>query len=433
MFGGGEFIAQNKVLRGAYIKFVSSRRAAGIFSERGRAAIGLALSWGGEELLELEKEGFEKNAQALFGYSHLDPELRPIRELFLGAKTLLLMRLNKNGAKASKTEAGLTVTAKHFGSRGNDLAVSILKLPEERFQIITRLSGEAVDVQTVKSTSEVKDNAFVSFSFSGQTPTAVAAIPLAGGSNGTVTGQAHTEFLAKLEGQDFQVLAYDGNDSTVKELYVSYTKRMRQEAGVKFQTVLFQKAADFEGVINLTTPAKEWAEGLIYFTAGILAGAPVNRSVTGQEYTGEYEVEKEYTLKELEKGITAGEFLYHKAGGRTLVLSDINCLTSFRPEMPADFSHNQIIRVLDQIGKDIAAIFCGRYLGKVQNNADGRISFWAEITSHAQKLQASGAITDFSDSDIVVLAGEEKEAVAVSYQVTPAAAMEKLYMTVQVR
>ncbi|WP_418884602.1 phage tail sheath C-terminal domain-containing protein [Anaerotignum propionicum] len=49
-----------------------------------------------------------------------------------------------------------------------------------------------------------------------------------------------------------------------------------------------------------------------------------------------------------------------------------------------DFKSSQVIRVIDQIGNDIAVLFNIRYMGKVQNNELGIIAFlivWLPTTS----------------------------------------------------
>ena len=110
-----------------------------------------------------------------------------------------------------------------------------------------------------------------------------------------------------------------------------------------------------------------------------------------------------------------------------------NTFTSFTKEKSKYFQSNQVMRVLDQIGNDIATIFQERYLGKVQNNHAGRIAFWNDITDFYRNLERIEAITDFTPDDVVVEQGESKESVVVTTSVTPVQSMEKLYMTVVVR
>jgi hypothetical protein len=96
------------------------------------------------------------------------------------------------------------------------------------------------------------------------------------------------------------------------------------------------------------------------------------------------------------------------------------------------FKDNQTIRVIDQIGNDIAVLFNTKYLGIVPNDAAGRISLWADIVAHHRQMEQIRAIEDFSDTDVVVEQGSTKKAVVVNDLVTVVNAMGKLYMTVTV-
>lgn len=96
------------------------------------------------------------------------------------------------------------------------------------------------------------------------------------------------------------------------------------------------------------------------------------------------------------------------------------------------FKDNQTIRVIDQIGNDIAVLFNTKYLGIVPNDAAGRVSLWADIVAHHRQMEQIRAIEDFSDTDVVVEQGSTKKAVVVNDLVTVVNAMGKLYMTVTV-
>ena len=75
---------------------------------------------------------------------------------FANAKTLYTYRLNGGGAKASNTYA----TAKHSGTRGNDLRVVIQVNEEEtsNYDVSLYLGSVCVDKQTVKVATELKDS-----------------------------------------------------------------------------------------------------------------------------------------------------------------------------------------------------------------------------------------------------------------------------------
>jgi len=79
-------------------------------------------------------------------------------------------------------------------------------------------------------------------------------------------------------------------------------------------------------------------------------------------------------------------------------------------------------------------VFDGFYIGKVDNNQDGRMLFRAELVSLFNTYQEIGAIQNFdSQADILVQAGAAKDAVFVEAVAQPVDAMEKLYMRVKVK
>ena len=97
------------------------------------------------------------------------------------------------------------------------------------------------------------------------------------------------------------------------------------------------------------------------------------------------------------------------------------------------FRDNQTVRVMDQIGNDIAVLFCTKYLGIVPNDAAGRISLWSDIVKHHRQLQEIRAIDEFADSDVTVTQGETRRSVVVTDLVTVVSSMGTLYMTVTVK
>lgn len=426
--GGGTFLVQNKVLPGAYINFVSRPRAMGNLGERGVVCVGMELDWGAEGMQTVEAAEYRTDSRKLFGYDYLHEEMKDMREIFLHAEKVKLYRLN-GGAKAAATLGGLTATAKYAGKRGNDICIAIVANVDEAdaFDVETYLETELVDTQTAKKAEELLANDFVTFSGSGALA-AAAGTYLTGGTTATVIGSGYADFLAAAEAEDFNVLAYNGSDATTKKLFVNFTKRMREEEGVKFVTVLHDFAeADHEGVISVGT-AKE----LVYWTAGATAGAAVNESLTNMMYDGEYEVDAKKKKSEYIKGIQAGQFLFYEEGGSLHVLRDINSFTAFTAAKNSDFSSNRVVRVLDSIANDVANIFSKYYLGKQSNNANGRNLLKAEILAYHEQLMQIEAIEAFTAEDLRVEKGAEKQDVVVYESVQPVDAMEKLYMKVEV-
>ena len=430
--GGGTFFTQNKVLPGAYINFISASKASATLSDRGYAAMAIELDWGVENtVFEVTNGDLQKNSMKLFGYDYTAPQLKGLRDLFLNLKTLYLYRLTSGGVKATNTYA----TAKYCGTRGNDLKVVISNNveEEEKFDVSLYIDDTTLlDKQTVSQMSELVDNDYVTWK-SGASLSETAGEPLSTGTNGTVNGLAHQTFLDKAESYYFNILGCVSTEDEIKSLYVAYTKRLRDEVGAKFQLVVHNKEADYEGVINVINDVEESpVSSLIYWVTGAEASCAVNASLLNKKYDGEFTVKADYTQSQLEGFINKGKFAFHNVGSDVRVLSDINTLLTVSDTKGDVFKENQTIRVCDQIANDIANIFNTRYLGVVPNDANGRISLWNDIVKHHQQLQDIRAIENFTSEDITVAQGDSKKAVVVYDKVTVVNAMAQLYMTVEI-
>lgn len=428
--GGGTFVTQNKILPGSYINFVSAARATSTIGERGYAALPIELDWGLEgEVMTIEAGDLQKNSMALFGYDYTSEKLNPLKDLFKHAKIGYLYRLNSGGIKASNDYA----VAQYSGIRGNDLRIVISEDVDQSsaFHVSTYLGDSKIDEQIVETTAELVPNAYIG-QWKEKELVASAGIPLTGGSNKSVTGDDYQTFLNKIEAYSFNTLGCLSEESTIKDLFVQFTKRMRDEVGVKFQTVVHNHKADFEGVINVKNTTVEGQTALIPWVTGASAGCEINRSNTNKTYNGAYTIHAEYTQKQLEECINVGEFVFHKCGDEVRVLDDINSFTSTTVDKNEDFQENQVIRILDQIGNDIAQLFNTKYLGKVQNNASGRIAFWNEIDNYNKQLEQIQAIENYNPDDLVVEKGNDKKSVVVTNPVIPVCCMSKLYMYVVV-
>jgi len=426
--GGGTFTYQNKALPGSYINFVSTGSASASLSDRGFAAIALPLSWGAlGEIITVTSEEFCNNSVGLFGYDYSHSALAGLRDLFLYADTCYIYRLGAGGVKASSALG----TAKYEGIRGNDILV-VVSAEDEGFCVKTYLAGLLRDSQVVAGAGELIDNDFVVFDTSAVLEI-TAGTAFTGGSDGSYSTADYQVFLSKLEGYSFNTLGCLSTDDAVKRLFVSFTNRMRDDVGVKFQCVLYRyPEADCEGIISVhnCVGGDEGDSSAVFWVTGVCAGCALNRSNTNRLYNGEFEVYADYTQAELEGFAKGGSFILHKVSGDVRVLEDINTFVSVTDEKSGDFSMNQTIRILDQIAADIASLFCGKYLGVIPNDNAGRISLWNDIVSHHQRLAAVRAIEDFSPDDITVSPGDSKTCVVVTDYITPVCAMSRLYMTV---
>ena len=217
---------------------------------RGRLECALVMDWGVEgEVITVTSEDFQKNALNIFGYDYGHEKMKGLRDLFMNIRTLYTYRLIKSGVKASNELA----EAKCAGIRGNDLKIAISANVDEpsKFDVSTILDYTVVDLQTVATVDELVANDWVTFK---SIPLAeTAAKPLTSGTNGSAVSTAEYQgFLDKIEAYSFNALGVPVKDETITSLIVSFTKRMRDEIGAKFQSVVYKKnTADYEGIVSV--------------------------------------------------------------------------------------------------------------------------------------------------------------------------------------
>lgn len=435
---GGTFTTQNKVRPGAYFN-ISSSATLGTLGDRGIATMALKLGWGAAKQVLTIHAG--DNVKSLLGYDITDPKLLLIKEALKRAGTLLLYRLNA-GTKATVTVGSLTATAKYGGIRGNDLKVIIQVNVDDaaKFDVKTLLGTEEMDKQTVPNIAGLVANAWIDWSGTGAL-TASAGASLINGADGTTTNSDHTDYLAAIEVYDFQTVALPSNDSTLKAVYVAFTKRLRDDEGRKIQTVLENyPTANYEGVVSVKNGVV-LSDGTILdaisataWVAGATAAAQVNESLTYQAYDDAIDANPRYTNSQIETALKAGEFLFTQNQGRAIIEQDINSLTTFSVTKGKVFSKNRVVRVLDAVNNDLRRAFESFYIGKLDNNPDGRNLLKNEYVKYLETLQSIGAIQNFdSQTDITVIQGESSDSVYTEVSIQPVDAVEKIYTKVKVR
>lgn len=246
-----------------------------------------------------------------------------------------------------------------------------------------------------------------------------------------------TNAINALEPYEFNVLCAYTEDAEDASAYVTAVKSWRDDLGKKCQVVVYeQEQPDHEGVINVvSTVSDEGAptHALVAWVAGAEAGCKINESCTNKLYNGEYDVVTDKTQSQLEACIENGQVAFHLVYGDVRMLEDINSLVTTSSDKGDDFKSNQTIRVIDQIANDIARLFNTKYLGKIPNNASGRVSLWADIVAHHRELESLQAIDTFDSSLLTVEQGNTKKSVVVNDVITVINAMSQLYMTVVVQ
>jgi hypothetical protein len=228
-------------------------------------------------------------------------------------------------------------------------------------------------------------------------------------------------------------VSYDANKTTI----ATWINAMRTNEGVKVQAVLANHVGDSEGVINV-------AQGIVLsdeteltiaettaWVGGVTAGANVNQSNTGKKYVGAIDVVPRMTKSEMETAISAGKFIFKVDSVQNVsVVSDINSLTNVTVDKGKQFKKNRVIRTLDGINNDITEIFESNYVGKINNNVDGRSALRATLIEYFNEMQRIAAIQNFTAEDVTVEAGTDSDAVVINCYIQPVDSVEKMYITV---
>lgn len=435
---GGTYTTQNKIRPGVYINFVSEGQLPGTLGERGTASIALNLDWGASKKMVTIVAG--DNTQKTLGYDYTSSQMMLIREALKRAQKLIVYRLN-DGEKSTVKADVLTATARYGGIRGNQLTITVEKNinNETLFDVSTLLDGSSVDKQTVSNAKELVANDYVVFAGEGAL-TATAGAPLVGGTSAAATNADHTAYLAELEALEFQTVGLISDEASLKSVYAAYIKRLRNTEGKKVQAVLANYPnADQEGVISvkngvvLTDGTVLDAKKSVAWVTGATAGAAVNSSLTYTAYDDAVDVNGKLTHSETEAALQKGEFVFTAVNDRAVVEQDINTFVSYTPEKARHFAKNRVVRVLDSIGNDMKRIFESYFIGKVNNNNDGRSLFRSQCIAYLDDLQNIGAVQNFNaQTDITVTAGNEVDSIVVELNVQPVDSVEKVYMKVKV-
>lgn len=432
---GGNWTTQNKVLPGVYTNFTAklSNNDTGVNGTVGLAAL---LPWLPEHKITKVYPEDIKNLVADFGELALT-----VQEALKNATSVLLFRLN-TGIAAAATLGNLICTAKYSGAFGNKLTVSISNVVGEvgSFYVTTFIGTDEVDRQKVSDASGIVNNDWIKFtSGESKTLTANAGAPLIDGTNGTVTNSDYTAFLSALEIESFGGLACTSNDADIKAMFVAFTKRLINDEGRYFQTVIPECTANFEGIISIQNgviltdgTAIDKIKATAYIAAAT-AAAPASTSLTNAVYKGSIDVDTRYTTKQQEDFAKSGQMIFTAdEKNNVYIQKDINTLTTFTDIKTYAFSKNKIIRTLFAIANKIKDMSNKSFIGKVPNTEDGRALFKAAILEYFRVLQSQSILKDIVPDDVIVRIGTQLDTIEIDYVVRPADTIDIIYNTIAV-
>ena len=352
---------------------------------------------------------------------------------------VLLYRLGASGqTAATATISPLTATAKYPGARGNDISIVITELttPEDTFTVSTVVDGDIVDQQTAKTVEDLVPNDWVTWSGTGALAATVGT-PLTTGADGTPAASDYTDFLTAIEPYKFDVLAYDGSDTTVQDAFQAFIKRIADEEGAQSQLVAAGLTNPDSRYITNVNSGVVLSDGttltpqqVVWWAAGAQAGAQYNESLTYSTYPGAVDVTPKLTNSGYEQALQNGEFVLFADGGVVKVEQDINSLVTYTTDITKPYHKNRVMRLLNTIANDIYQQFSDGYIGVVDNNGTGQMQFKSTIVGYLLDIQANDGIKNFDAEDVTVEAGEDIDAIVVALAIQPGDSAEKIYVTI---
>lgn len=246
--------------------------------------------------------------------------------------------------------------------------------------------------------------------------------------------------LEALKLLDFNTLSYpyDGTKyETAKTSITNWVKAMYEEEGVPVQAVMANADADSDRIINVVQGVKLkggtelTAAQATAWVAGITAGTNITTGNTGRKYIGAIDVIPRMTKTQMAAASKAGKFLFKVDNSQNVTIAyDINSLVTYTPEKEKAFRKNRVIRTLDNIKKDLGLIYEGDYVGKFDNDDDGRALLKGSYCGYFGELNKRHAIKNYVPDDITISEGAESDAILVEVNVQPVDSIDKIYVNV---
>lgn len=445
---GGIWNAENKVLPGVYINVKSQPTITANIGQRGVVAIAKSLSWGASgQVIEITPG---QDVMPIIGYSISADEARFLREMMRGTdltagpyKILLYRYTGTGGVRATATQsmsggASVTVTAKYTGVRGNSISVTCSLDPDtEKADVVTYVDGAIVDSQTVSAFTELVNNDWVDFTISGGL--ADFTVTLSGGVDPTAATADDAAFLTAIEPYTFDILAYDGNNETSIDAYSSFIKRMNESIGRKCQLVVGNVSGLNSKYIISARNGVVLGDGtelsdsqVVWWLAGAEAGALYYQSLTYAQYPTAVAANPKLSDAQVETAIGSGQIAFIDDWDIVRICTDINTKTTVTATEGAEFKKNRVMRVIMQFCNDCYRNFAENFIGKVDNNAEGRSLLRAWVIGYLNDMMANGGIQNFTADDVEVLPGEAIDAVIINITIMPVDAVERIYVSVTV-
>ena len=273
--------------------------------------------------------------------------------------------------------------------------------------ILTDYNGEAGDekVYTVESVTEAQD-------LFGEDNINPIRLALSGGAQKVIVFTKDTEgaeamnlddVLDELETYVFNVFVYPGLTEESDKTTIKDWVADKREEGKHFMAVFggdIDADADpdtgntrsgtleDEYVVNLITGgtlAEEEYNSAEYapYIAGLIAGTPINQSITYKRVSLN-DVNKRLKHSQIEDALEAGSLVLVHDGEKVKVEQGVT----------TDGSKIRLVRAKQAVATDIPATASEHYIGRLDNNEDGRIALMNAISAYLERFENNNILID---------------------------------------
>lgn len=419
MAGGTWSPTEQKVRPGFYLVFQAAALAAIKPGARGVVAVPVKANWGPvREFVEITRES---ELLAIYGEDLVEgaTAYKTIRMALLGgAKTVLAYRLaDASAAKASITLQDtsatpvnvLTLTTKYETTRPFKVTARTNPVDNTKQDILlydgttllrtfTFVKGAGGVDAAVAAINNDAGNLWVTatkVADGNGTLAVVSGSAFSGGNNG-ISGVANVDYtnaMTAFEAREFNIFTLDGaTDSALQTSVKAWIERIRSEGKGVIGVMGGSSAADadptqgnarsqsfnHESIVNVITSGI--LDGVTYisaqvapYIAGLIAGQKLSESIT-YAVTPFDDVSPRLTHNQIVAALQAGSLVLVHDGEKVKVEQGINTLTSLRQDQNNQWKKIRAIRVMDAINADLLKAASDNYIGKVNNDEDGRIA-----------------------------------------------------------
>ena len=163
------------------------------------------------------------------------------------------------------------------------------------------------------------------------------------------------------------------------------------------RAVLPNEAADFEGVVNLTTSNIEVAESTLTTAqfcsriAGLICGTPINISCTSApllEVTNVARLSKE----EMDTAVDNGEFILWHDGEKVKVGRGVNSFKTTTLDKGNIYKKIKIVDAICTMKRDLKLLIEDEYIGKFPNSYDNKCILLNNVQSYFDSMEQQGAL-----------------------------------------